>query len=123
MSSNTSRQFYKEFLKCWKEMPKQRLRRNRLDVVVRNRIEAEFRNPSSKIENANNELYALKSIVQGSIEKQYPLSENSIMKAYLASPNTFKLLDSEGQDALDQKRSPFSVIYAYLTGKEKMRNV
>ena len=67
----------------------------------------------------NSEIGILQTILDGAYEKVYPLST---IKQYLAGKDTFKLLDTDGQDAIARKRSPLSLLKGYLLQNEKLRN-
>lgn len=120
----------KDFLRAWKRLPQQVHRAQRFDKYVENRIKSAFTSsnggePKSSYipETVAQELEALNRIANSDFEGQYALRHNSAMKAFLPQPETYRLLDQEGQQALEKKRSPLTVLFNYLTGKEKMRNV
>jgi hypothetical protein len=112
-----------EFLRAFKKLPKQPNRKNRFDKFTEKRIDSFHACENTQKTLQQQELEALTRIVDNQIELEFKLHEKSFMKTFLPSPNTYHLLDQVGQDALNKKRSPFSVLISYITGKEKLRNV
>ena len=116
----------KDFLRAWKRLPEQVHRAQRFDKYVENRIKSAFTSSdggqSYTPETVAQELEALNRIANSDFEGQYALRHSSAMKTFLPQPETYRLLDQEGQLALEKKRSPLTVLFNYLTGKEKMRN-
>lgn len=115
----------KDFLLAWKKLPVQLHRAQRFDIYVENRIKLALSSKDGEPSQSSmeQELSALNKIADNDFESRYALRSNSLMKAFLPQPKTYRLLDEEGQQALEKKRSPLTVLFNYLTGKEKLRNV
>ena len=101
--------------KILQRWPKQLNRSIRFDQYLEKRLSSD----SVPKEILQQEQRILQDILDGKYEKQYPLS---LIKQYLPGKNTYKLLDTEGQEAISGKRSPFSILKGYMFKDEKLRN-
>ena len=95
--------------------PKQLNRSIRFDQYLEKRLTSNKLSPSE----LEQEVKALNEVLDGTYEKKYPLKQ---IKQYLPGKNTYKLLDTEGQEAISGKRSPFSILKGYILQNEKLRN-
>jgi hypothetical protein len=116
--SSSHKQLYREYLRILRVWPKQPNRQHRFDVFL-SRLKDEFR--KYPIAEKQLQVEALRTMVNDELEKKYT-KEDSMLKSYLPTAETFTLLDQRGQQELEVKRSPLKMLLSIITGKEKLRN-
>ncbi|KAJ3034179.1 hypothetical protein HDV00_005398 [Rhizophlyctis rosea] len=119
---------YRAFLRVQHQWPAQEARATQLRPHILTRLREEFRAPCEPAEvpqrlaTGQRELVALRRMVEGELDKEYPLPESSQLRAFLPPRKQYTLLDTAAQTATSEKNATnFDYLKAYLAGVFRSR--
>ncbi|KAJ3404349.1 hypothetical protein HDV05_007229 [Chytridiales sp. JEL 0842] len=117
-------ELYKSLLRLHRRFPPQTKRVHRLSVYIHHQIKSKFRahrtlSTDSEIRKALQEGWkerdALRDLVEGNVEKNYPLQEGSTLKSHLPTRGTYRLLDNDTEAELE-KLGPLEYLRGMVGG-------